>query len=308
MPTICAKLLYGGKRWGLPLPRVRRHLREFDPDVVHVVNPVLPGAAGLAAARSQGRRVVASYHTDIARYARHYRLGPAVPLIRSLLRGLHGRAHLNLATSWAAIEDLAGHGITGVRLWPRGVDLHRFHPAPVPRLTGRPSPLYVGRLAAERGLHRLAPLATAAGGFRLVLIGDGPARAQLERTLPPGTVFTGMLHGDALAEAYRTADLFVFSSTTDTLGLVLPEALASGLPVLAAESPAARATLSGTTAARFFPVDRSADLAVHARALIRGDHRTEARRHAAESGWDAATAGLLALYREVLTGATALSA
>ncbi|MEV6900273.1 glycosyltransferase family 1 protein [Amycolatopsis sp. NPDC051372] len=301
VPTVGATFLYGGKRWGLPLPRVGRYLREFDPDVVHLVNPVLLGAAGLLAARRQHRRIVASYHTDIARYARHYQLGAAVPLIWSLLRALHGRAHLNLATSTASVDDLAGHGITDVRLWPRGVDLRRFHPAPGPRRAGRPVALYVGRLAAEKGLERLAPLATPAGGFRLVLVGDGPARAQLERTLPPDTVFTGMLHGDALAEAYRSADLFVFPSTTDTLGLVLVEALASGLPVLAADSPAARTTLFGTTAARFFPVERPVDLPACARALLNDDHRAEARRHAAESGWDTATHGLLALYRGVLT-------
>ncbi|MEU4674444.1 glycosyltransferase [Amycolatopsis sp. NPDC023774] len=117
------------------------------------------------------------------------------------------------------------------------------------------------------------------------------------------TVFTGMLHGDALAEAYRTADLFVFPSTTDTLGLVLLEALASGLPVLAVESPAARSTLAGTTAAEFFPIDRTADLPAHARALLSGDHRAEARRHAAGSGWDTATEHLLALYTETLSSA-----
>ncbi|HWD06207.1 MAG TPA: glycosyltransferase family 1 protein [Amycolatopsis sp.] len=302
VPTVGAKFLYGGKRWGLPLPRVHHFLREFDAGLVHVVNPVLLGVAGIFAARRLGRAVVASYHTDIARYARHYRLGPAVPLIWSLLRALHGRADLNLATSAAAIADLARHGITGVRLWPRGVDLGRFRPADGHGRTGRPTALYVGRLAAEKGLDRLAPLATAAGGFRLVLVGDGPARDRLERTLPPGTVFTGTLHGDALAHAYRSADLFVFPSTTDTLGLVLLEALASGLPVLAADSPAARSTLAGTTAARFFPATGATDLPAHARALLAGDHRAEARRHAAESGWDTATTGLLAHYAEVLAG------
>ncbi|QYN20847.1 glycosyltransferase family 1 protein [Amycolatopsis sp. DSM 110486] len=295
VPTVGAKFLYGGKRWGLPLPRVADHLREFDPDVVHLVNPVLLGVAGLLAARKQDRRIVASYHTDVASYARHYRLGAAVPLIWTLLRALHRRAHLNLATSSASVEDLARHGIERVHLWPRGVDLERFRPASSRHTDGRPVALYVGRLASEKGLHRLAPLAE---GFRLVLVGDGPARAHLERTLPAGTVFTGMLHGDALAEAYRTADLFVFPSTTDTLGLVLLEALASGLPVLAAESPAARSTLSGTTAAEFFPVDRPADLPAHARALLSADHRAEARRHAAGSGWDTATEQLLALYAE----------
>ncbi|MFF4596024.1 glycosyltransferase family 4 protein [Amycolatopsis sp. NPDC001319] len=298
-----AKFLYGGKRWGLPLPRVGRYLREFDPDVVHLVNPAFLGIAGLLAARRQNRRTVASYHTDIARYARHYRLGAAVPLIWTILRALHRRAHLNLATSSASVDELARHGIHRVRLWPRGVDLERFRPAPRRRTDGRPVALYVGRLASEKGLHRLAPLAAPAGGFRLVLVGDGPARAHLERTLPPGTVFTGMLHGEALAEAYRTADLFSFPSTTDTLGLVLLEALACGLPVLAAESPAARSTLAGTTAAEFFPVDRPADLPAHARALLSGDHRAEARRHAAASGWDSATERLLALYAETLGSA-----
>ncbi|WP_326836437.1 glycosyltransferase family 1 protein [Amycolatopsis rhabdoformis] len=300
VPTVGAKFLYGGKRWGLPLPRVARFLRAFEPDVVHLVNPAFLGVAGLIAAHRQGRPVVASYHTDIARYARHYRLGGAVPLIWTVLRSLHRRAELNLATSDAAITELTAHGIPGVRLWPRGVDLVRFRPAPARRTTGRPIALYVGRLAAEKGLHRLASLAEPAGGFRLVLAGTGPARAHLERTLPPDTVFTGLLHGEDLAEAYRAADLFVFPSTTDTLGLVLLEALASGLPVLAAESPAARSTLAGTTAARFFPVDEPVDLPACARALLAGDHRAEARRHAAQSGWDTATDGLLDLYAETL--------
>ncbi|HWD06299.1 MAG TPA: glycosyltransferase family 1 protein [Amycolatopsis sp.] len=301
VPTVGAKFLYGGKRWGLPMPRVDRFLGEFEPDIVHLVNPVFLGAAGLFAARKQARPIVASYHTDIARYAHHYRLGFIVPLIWRQLRALHGRAHLNLATSTAAIADLAAHRITDVRLWPRGVDLRRFYPRLKRRPPGRPVALYVGRLATEKGLHRLAPLATPSGGFRLVLVGDGPARAHLERTMPSGTVFTGMLHGDALAQAYRNADLFVFPSTTDTLGLVLLEALASGLPVLAAESPAARATLGGTTAAQFFPVHRPGDLSAQARALLSGDHRAEARRFAEQSGWERATDRLLALYTETLT-------
>ncbi|WIX82902.1 glycosyltransferase [Amycolatopsis carbonis] len=152
-----AKFLYGGKRWGLPLPRVGRYLREFDPDVVHLVNPAFLGTAGLLAARKQNRRTVASYHTDIARYARHYRLGAAVPLIWTLLRALHRRAHLNLATSSASVDDLARHGIGQVRLWPRGVDLERFRPAPSRRTDGRPVALYVGRLAPEKACTGSAP-------------------------------------------------------------------------------------------------------------------------------------------------------
>ncbi len=299
------RFLYGGKRWGLPAPQVARALRRFAPDVVHVLNPVLLGVAGVMAARWQRRALVASYHTDLSRYAAHYRLGWIVPLLWSHQRRLHRAAHLNLATSTAAAEQLTRHGIAVLEVWPRGIDLDRFHPArhdgdPHRPAGQRPTALYVGRLADEKGLHRLAPLARPDNTVQLVLTGDGPARGALHQRFGDTVTFTGTLHGTVLADAYRSADVFVFPSTTDTLGLVLLEALASGLPVVAADSPASRETLADCPAARLFPAEHPEQLPTIIHELLasapRETQARQARAHAARWSWRDATTHLLTCY------------
>lgn len=302
VPTFGFRWLYGGKRWGLPVREVGRAIDEFDPDIVHVVNPVLVGAAGVSAARKQGRPLVASYHTDLSRYAGHYHLRAVVPLLWAQLRRLHGQARVNLATSDAAARQLSEHGIENVAVWPRGVDLQTYHPPRRPRPGNPPVATYVGRIASEKGLHRLAPLTEPDSGVRLKLVGDGPAYDELRARFGPMATFTGTLRGRELAAAYRDADVFVFPSTTDTLGLVLLEALASGLPVVAANSPASIETLTGCASTRFF--DEQTDLPglVHEllssapRPVLRG----QARAHAERWGWQDATAGLLEHYHQVL--------
>lgn len=311
VPSFRIRFVYGGQPWGLPLPVVSRHLREFGPDLVHVVNPFMIGIAGVVAARVHRWPLVASFHTDVAAYARFYHLGWIRPAIWLLLRLLHGAALLNLVTSSYSARLLADHGIGRIRLWRRGVDLERFHPrdpgadaADGPSLT---TALYVGRLAYEKGLHRLLPLAEDPA-VRLVMVGDGPDRDRLVREFEgTGTVFTGSLTGADLAEVYASADVFAFPSTTETLGLVILEALASGVPVVAAESPASHELLDASPVARLFPADR-ADLApVLVRELIAGSPR-EARARAARAeaegwGWQRASDELMDCYREVIADA-----
>lgn len=306
LPTIGFQFLYGGKRWGLPTTRVARVLRRFAPDVVHVLNPVLLGVAGVLAARCQERALVASYHTDLSQYAAHYRLGWIVPLLWAHQRRLHRAAHLNLATSTAAANQLTRHGIEAPEVWPRGIDLVRFHPnstndGDAGRAAGHPpTALYVGRLATEKGLHRLAPLARPNSTVRLTLTGDGPARSELRQRFGEGVTFTGTLHGPALTEAYSTADVFVFPSTTDTLGLVLLEALASGLPVVAADTPASRETLADCPAARLFPAEHPEQLPTTVHELLASAPQQtlarQARHHAARWSWQEATTHLLTCY------------
>jgi glycosyltransferase involved in cell wall biosynthesis len=306
VPTVGFRWIYGGKRWGLPLPGVGRRLREFGPDIVHVVNPVLLGIAAVISATRAGFPLVASYHTNVARYAAFYRLGWLSPVIWWLLRRLHGRAAVNLATSAATCDELRAQGIDRVRLWPRGVDIDLFTPDPAGRReTERPVALYVGRLAAEKGLDLLASLAVPDAGVQLVLVGDGPARAELTARFPTVT-FAGLLHGAELAAAYRAADVFVFPSTTETLGLVMVEALASGLPVLAVDSPASRELLGACSAVRLFTEDRADRLPTSVRETCRdnatGCLTTAARREAEKWGWPAATEVLVSCYREVIAG------
>lgn len=222
---------------------------------------------------------------------------------------MHRRAALSLATSAAACASLKTHGITDVQLWPRGVDVDVFHPdqgATTSHRPGRPVALYVGRLAGEKGLHRLAPLAAPDSGFELMLVGDGPQRHELERRFSSSTVqFTGTLHGEALAAAYRHADVFVFPSTTETLGLVLLEALASGLPIIAADSPATRELLTDCPTARLFSPDQPEQILTIAHQMRRnnGEARLAAAalRQTDAGGWQNATTTLLEYYQQAMS-------
>ncbi|MGH3095889.1 MAG: glycosyltransferase [Streptosporangiales bacterium] len=321
VPTIGVPFVYGGQRWGLPVRRVRRWLADFAPDVVHVVNPVLLGLSGVRAAYRLGVPLVCSYHTDVTRYADSYHLGFLRPVIRRVLRRLYSRAALILVTSrtgqaqldWYDIVPAAG-GSDKTVFWPRGVDLDRFQPSPNrPDRDGAIRALYVGRLADEKNLADLAPLA-AAPKLRLVVVGDGPGRQALAARLAGGRVrFTGTLHGADLAEAYASADALVFPSTTETLGLVLLEALASGLPVVAADSPASREMLAGCPASRLYPAGRADQIEELVEDLLAAAPREvlaeQARAHVAGDGWVAVTERLVDYYqraRQLTTEAASL--
>ena len=229
-------------------PAVGRALRGFGPDVIHVVNPFVLGTGGIFYAERLKVPLVASYHTNVTTYARYYGLGFSGSAGRWWTRTLHNRAHINLCTSEATRRYLLDEGIERVRVWPQGVDAERFHPDNYSkdwrvRLTGgNPGAkllLYVGRLAPEKGIGGLKAALREFPGLRLAIVGDGPARRDLEREFADTpTVFVGVRKGRELAAAYASADAFVFPSTTETLGLAMLEALASGLPVIAARSGA----------------------------------------------------------------------
>ncbi|MQA84963.1 MAG: glycosyltransferase [Streptosporangiales bacterium] len=313
VPTFSVPFVYGGRPWGIPLPRVRRYLRDFRPDVVHVVNPIMLGIAGVTAAVSQGVPLVTSYHTNVGKYASYYHLGWLRPVIRFAEWLLHRRAAVSLATSAAACAELREREFLRVRLWRRGVDLKLFNPARRARregpINGYPVPgtpvtvLYVGRLAEEKDLHRLESLALSDEGMHLKLVGDGPAGRQLRQRFAGGPVtFTGELFGDDLADAYADADVFVFPSTTETLGLVLLEALASGLPVVAPDTPVSREILGDCPACQFFPVDDPGSIPTLIKELLDRAPSSElgraARREVESWSWEEATAQLVEYYEE----------
>jgi glycosyltransferase involved in cell wall biosynthesis len=309
VPSVGIPFIYGGQQWGLPLPRVARALDDFAPELVHAVSPVLLGWAGVLFARVRDVPLVCSYHTHVARYAQYYHLGFAERPVWALVRRAHRHAHVNLAASEASREELRSQGVRDVTVWRGGVDLDLFHPrhaspAMRRRLTDghaeRPLCLYVGRLAAEKGIERLLPLAAPGTGCHLALVGDGPARTALEDTFAgTRTTFTGPLAGRELAAAYASADVFVFPSTTDTLGLVLLEAMASGLPVVAARTPAACDLIGRAPAGSLFePQDATGLVAVVMRWLETPvDRRRLAVATRAEAiSWGRATEELLVEY------------
>jgi phosphatidylinositol alpha 1,6-mannosyltransferase len=229
---------------GLPSPAVQGILAEFAPDVLHAASPFLLGAQGIAAAKRLGVPSVAVYQTDVARYAARHGLAAATGLAWRMVRRAHENADLTLVPSTAAMRDLEAAGVQRLARWGRGVDSALFTPnrrtSPGTRaLRHRLSPSgevvvgYVGRLAPEKQLERLGSL-RGLRDVRIAVVGDGPSRASLARTLRGMPIsWLGQRSGTGLAEAYAAFDLFVHTGTEETFGQTLQEAHASGVPVVA---------------------------------------------------------------------------
>ena len=241
---------YPGLRFGLPVVwQLRDWFRERRAEVVHIATEGPLGWAALLVARRLGLPVTTTFHTNFAEYGRHYGYGKG--FANRYLRAFHNRAQRTLAPTAELARILTAQGIERVGVLGRGVDCRTFDPARrCPRLRtawglgeGDPAVLSVGRLAPEKNVDLLARLALDlqrdAPRAKLILVGDGPSRRQLEREIP-WAVFAGQRIGEDLAAHYASADVFVFPSLTDTFGNVVPEAMASGLPVVAFDRGAAR--------------------------------------------------------------------
>ncbi len=226
---------------GVPSPKVHAALAEFEPDVVHLASPFVLGAAGLRAARRLGVPTVAVYQTDVAGFAAAYGLRHGSRAAWRWIRRLHALADRTLAPSLASVGDLTEHGVPRVHRWARGVDAELFAPWHAdPRLKHLLAPHdellvgYVGRLAPEKRVHRLAAL-HGLPGVRVVVVGEGPEEAALRKLLPDAA-FLGFRTGGELAAAYASLDVFVHTGPHETFCQSVQEALASGLPVVAPDA------------------------------------------------------------------------
>lgn len=215
-----------------PGRRLARALQHYDPDAVHIATE---GPLGWTARGWCLRKKIpftTSFHTHFAEYVA-LRTGPPASWFWRILRRFHAPSSAIFTATQSLDAELHQHGLRQTRRWSRGVDLTLFRPDG-PRLgmlasLPRPLMLHVGRVATEKNIE--AFLDVDHPGTKIV-VGDGPARAQMEERYP-NVRFLGVLHGAELTMAYRSADIFVFPSRTDTFGLVMIEALASGLPVAA---------------------------------------------------------------------------
>lgn len=307
--------LYPELKLALPRPEIGQQLVKFQPDLIHVVNPAVLGLAGIFYAKSTQIPLVASYHTHLPKYLQHYGLGMFEGLLWELLKGAHNQAQLNLCTSSAMVQELRQHGIDRVDLWQRGVDTETFHPAKAtPEMRrylsqGEPAShllLYVGRLGAEKEIEQIKPVLAAIPGARLAIVGDGPHRASLESYFAgTPTHFVGYLGGEKLAAAYAVADAFVFPSRTETLGLVLLEAMAAGCPAIAARSGGIPDIVTdGQNGYLFEPENPQGAIAATQQLFADPEShlqlRTNARAEAERWSWSAATKQLQAYYRRVV--------
>jgi phosphatidylinositol alpha 1,6-mannosyltransferase len=300
--------------------RVARELHAFAPTLVHVATPFGVGLSGRAAARRLGIPMVSSYHTSFSAYARFYRLGLLSGPGWRYLRWFHNAGLRTYCPTRAVQRELRAYGLKRTRLWARGVDPRGFHPAyrsqelRRQRLgadAGTIVVVYVGRLAQEKGLD-VALEAMAIAGRRsprrlvFAFAGDGPYATVCRAKAPPDSVFLGRIEGDTLSAFYASGDLFVFPSTTDTFGNVLLEAMASRLPIVAADAPPSRELLGEGHYGKLVPpgdpsalaqalLDLAADPAQRERLAARG--LEEAARYSWEMIFDA----LVADYLEAIT-------
>jgi glycosyltransferase involved in cell wall biosynthesis len=281
---------YPGLRLAVARPRtIARQIADLRPTAIHIATEGPIGLLVRRYCRANGLAFSTSFHTRFPEY-----LAARTPIPESwtwaALRWFHGAAGGVMAATPALEAELVRRGFENVMAWPRGVDAALFHPRPGADL-GLPRPVFltVGRLAVEKNLE--AFLALDLPGTKVV-VGDGPARAELMRRFPDA-VFLGTRRGEALARAYAAADVFVFPSRTDTYGLVLLEALASGVPVAAFPVCGPRDVLAGAPVAALDEDLRAACLA--ALALP----RQACRAFALERSWDTSAHIFFANVRRV---------
>lgn len=225
---------------GFPQKTIEPLIDGFSPDVIHLASPFFLGNYASRVAERLGVPTLSIYQTDIAGFARHYGLTIAHDSLKRWVARIHTRTTRTLAPSNWSCEDLKNSGVKNVHLWPRGVDSEKFSPErrdinlrcqllgdrPDRKLVG-----YVGRLANEKRVDDLFTL-DLRDDIQLVIVGEGPARSRLEKTLK-NAKFVGYQSGPDLARYYASLDIFIHTGKHETFCQSVQEALASGVPVIA---------------------------------------------------------------------------
>jgi glycosyltransferase involved in cell wall biosynthesis len=298
--------------------RIARTIREFQPDLVHCATEFMIGRLGQIAAQRAGVALVTSYHTDFSRYAKAYGAPRLRTVVSNYIARFHGRALRTYTPSRMARADLVALGVRDVEVWGRTIDARTFAPERrdlmFRRLNGWDRKfvvLHVGRLAAEKSVHtilegfRIARGLLPAGSVHLVVAGGGPDEPALRRAASPDVTFLGVLdHKYALPQLYASADAFAFASLTETLGLVVLEAMASGLPVIATPAGGVADHLRNGENGLAFPAGNATEMAHAVVRLVmdpalRDRLALGARRTAESLDWEGELDRLDASYREV---------
>jgi glycosyltransferase involved in cell wall biosynthesis len=310
------------KELHLPLPpfgAAHRAIDRFRPDLIHIATEATLGLSVLRHASRRAIPVVSSFHTNFDQYSHHYGVGWARGTIWRYLRWFHNRTRETYVPSRPTIAALEARGFERLVLWPRGVDGRLFRPDRPGRDAVRralgfgPDEVvigYVGRIAVEKNVsflaEALARVAADRPGARFLFVGDGPARPEVERRMGPQARFVGYRGGDDLADHYAAADLFAFSSVTETFGNVVLEALASGLPVVALRAGGIADIVQPGVTGLLLEPDAAPE--PFARALmtfvddgeLRQRYSGSARAYALSQSWDAIMGALRNRYLSVI--------
>lgn len=303
-----------------PSAALAEQLLAFQPDVVHVINPIFFGAWGTWLARRKQLPLLASFHTD-PKVVQRLKLGWFQRPLETIDRELHNQAHVNLATSPQMVELARGLGIRRMRLWPKAVDSQRFHPGAATaamrsRLTGgepsAPLVVHAGRISFEKRVDTLAQAvhelqkSEAGRRVRFAVVGDGPALEWLKTELESTpTVFTGFLGGHDLADAYASGDVFAFPSDSETLGFAAIEAMAAGVAVVAADAGGIPHIVKHGVNGVLVPPGNGGALATALLDLVEnGEERVRLARAGREEAerwsWTSSTEALVLRYRQAI--------
>ena len=304
---------YPSLRLGLPARRrLERLWRAWQPDVVQVITEGPLGESALRAARRLGVPAGSDLHTRFEAYSRHYGMGWLRPLAEAYLRRLHNAARCTIVPTRELRDELHACGYRNLAVVARGVDTALFAPerrsAALRARWGASENtlvvLYVGRIAPEKNielvLYAFEQMRRSRPDSRLVLVGDGPMRANLAHRYPYA-VFCGMRCGVELAEHYASGDVFLFPSTSETYGNVTVEAMASGLAVIAYDYAAAHEHIRHAANGLLAPFDDSAAFIGLAAALANDPARVrELGRQACASARHIGWAQVADRFEEVL--------
>jgi glycosyltransferase involved in cell wall biosynthesis len=241
--------LYPDCRLAFPnLFKIKSELQDFNPDLIHVATPFNLGLCGVYLAKKLSIPLIGSYHTNFDYYLQFYNLKFLSRFLWKYLNWFHKPCKKILVPSHETLTQLNRHGFTNLEIWSGGVDCQVFHPYYDKKtirdrfgFTKKYLLTYVGRLAPEKDVDTLLAIAKSLPSeindqIQWCVIGDGPLRDQLQLEAPANMTFTGYVTGEKLAQMYSVSDLFVFPSPTETFGNVVIEALASGTPVITANS------------------------------------------------------------------------
>lgn len=307
----------GEFRLALRLPgAIRRDLEQFQPDIVHVSTPDVLGTRAQTVAKQMGVPIVASMHTRFETYLDYYGLGWARPLVDAHIGRFYRRSDHVLAPTPGLVSDMKElRGDECASVWSRGIDRQLFSPQRRDLSWRRAQGfaddeiviLFFGRLVLEKGIETFVSTMRALQGrapVKALVIGAGPAE-NVFATLPTA-VLSGHLEGTELARAVASADIMLNPSTTETFGNVVLEALASGLPVISADAPSARALLDiGETGILCPPRNVSAYVDAVMDLVHFADRRMSmgkmARQASKAYSWDAASESVADIYRSLAT-------
>ncbi|HRE46241.1 MAG TPA: glycosyltransferase family 1 protein [Aggregatilineales bacterium] len=309
--------VYPEGRLGLATPLTYRAVRAFRPDLIHVFHPALIGMAGVLFAKQMKIPLLTSFHLDLAHMLTFYKMHLLGAILKKTIRWGFNQSDYALAPSKLIQKQMVADGIHNVGLWRRGVNANLFHPRFCDAETraaisdGHPEEtilLYAGRLAPEKQIEQLRPVLERVPRTRLALVGDGPHRAALEAHFAglPAT-FLGFRTGESLARVYASADMFVFPSAFESFGLVMLEAMAAGIPVVASRVGGAGDMIVEGETGYSFPVDDVEGLVVSVQNIVNSPEKLPQMKAAARVmgerfAWETIMDELLEGYEALVRG------